>query len=100
MPGRPGDRSDRHPVAVEFVILVISALTGAKIREVMDELDRRDPLHHLEPELILAAQPQRRAVQHADGRSVHLVGEDGQLVAHVGYLVHVVVTPNVAAVGQ
>ena len=82
------------------MIFVISALTGAKVREIMDELDRRDPLHHLEPELIFAAQPQWCAVQHADGRSVHLVGEDGQLVAHVGYLMHVIVTPNVAAVGQ
>ena len=49
--------SDRHPVTVEFMIFVISALTGAKVRKIMNELDRRDPLHHLEPKLIFAAQP-------------------------------------------
>src|SRR6185312_4968561 len=78
------DRSDRHPIAVELVILVIASLTGAKVRKVMDELNRRYPLHHLEPELILATQPQRRTMQHADRRSVHLIGKNGQLVAHVG----------------
>ena len=82
------------------MIFVVSALARAKVREIMDELDRRDPFHHLEPELILAAQPKWRAVQHADGRSVHFVGEDGQLVAHVGYLMHVIVTPGIAAVGE
>lgn len=34
------------------MIFVISALAGAKVREIMNELDRRDPLHHLESELI------------------------------------------------
>ena len=48
---------DWHPVTVEFMIFVISALTSAKVREIMNELDRCDPLHHLEPELIFAAQP-------------------------------------------
>ena len=51
------EHSDRHPVTVEFMIFVVSALTSAKVREVVNELDRRDPLHHLEPELIFAAQP-------------------------------------------
>jgi hypothetical protein len=41
---RLAERSDRHAVTVEFMIFVISALTC-------------DPLHHLEPELIFAAQP-------------------------------------------
>ena len=82
------------------MIFVVSALAGAKVREIMNELDRRDPLHHLEPELIFAAQPQRRAVQHADGRSVHFISEDREFVAHVGYSMHVIVTPGLAAVGE
>ena len=34
------------------MIFIRSALTSAKVREIMNELDRCDPLHHLEPELI------------------------------------------------
>jgi hypothetical protein len=37
------------------VIFVIAALAGAKVREVMNKLDRRDPFHHFEPQLIFAA---------------------------------------------
>jgi hypothetical protein len=51
------ERLDRHPVTVEFMIFVVSALTSAKVRKVMNELDCCDPLHHLEAELILTAQP-------------------------------------------
>ena len=49
--------SDRHPVTVEFMIFVVSALTSAKVREIVNELDCCDPFHHFEPELIFAAQP-------------------------------------------
>ena len=51
------DHSDRHPVTVEFMIFVVSALTSAKVREIVNELDCCDPFHHFEPELIFAAQP-------------------------------------------
>jgi hypothetical protein len=54
---RAAENSDRHPVTVEFMIFVISALTSAKICKIMNELDRGDPFHHLKPELIFAAQP-------------------------------------------
>jgi hypothetical protein len=30
------------------MIFVIAALTGARVSEIVDELDRRDPLDHLE----------------------------------------------------
>ena len=40
------------------MIFVIAALGGAKVGEIVHELDRRDPLDHLEA--CLAAQPQRR----------------------------------------
>jgi hypothetical protein len=50
-------RSDRHPVTVEFMIFVVPALTSAKVHEIMNELDSRDPFHHLEPKFIFAAQP-------------------------------------------
>ena len=48
-------RSNRHPVAVEFVVLIVAAVAGAEIGEVVDELDCRDPLYHLETQLVLAA---------------------------------------------
>ena len=54
---RAAEYSDRHPVTVEFMIFVISALTSAKVCKIMNELDRGDPFHHLEAELIFAAQP-------------------------------------------
>jgi hypothetical protein len=39
------------------MIFVVAALTSAKVYKIMDELDCRDPFHHLEPKLIFAAQP-------------------------------------------
>ena len=71
-------RSDRHAITVELVVLIITALACAEISEVMHEFDRCDPLDHLETQLIFASQPQRSAMQYADGRAVHLVGEDRQ----------------------
>ena len=56
------EHSDRPPVTVEFVILDVSALIGAEVSEVMNKLDRCDPLHHLEPKLIFETQPQWCAV--------------------------------------
>ena len=66
----------------------------------MNEFDRDDPFDHLEAELVLAAQPQRRAMQDADRLAVHLVGEDRQFVAHVLDLVNVIIAPAIGAVGQ
>jgi len=37
------------------MIFIISALTSAEIREIVNELDCCDPLHHLEPELMNSA---------------------------------------------
>src|SRR4249919_1084687 len=67
--------SDRHAIAVELVVLVVATWSGAQIGVVFDELDLRDPLDHLEAEFVLAAQPQRRAMQHAQRCTVHLVGQ-------------------------
>ena len=68
-------RSDRHPVAIELVVLVVAALSGAEVPEVVQELYGRKPLHHLEAQLVLAAQPYRSAVQHADRGVVHVDGQ-------------------------
>src|SRR6185436_17603687 len=57
-------RSDRLAVAVELVILVVAPLACPEVSEVAHEFDRCNPLHHLEAQLVLAAQPQRCAVQH------------------------------------
>ncbi len=50
----------------------------------MHELDRGAPLDHLESELVLAAQAQRRAIQHADWHTVHFTGEAIMAAAPIG----------------
>src|SRR5262245_14705366 len=55
-----GVRLNRHPISVEFMVLVVAALTPADAREVIHKLDRPDPLYLLEAQLILAAQTQWR----------------------------------------
>ena len=74
----PGTFLDRHPVAIEFVVFVVTTFAGTEISKVVHELDGRDPLHHLETEFVLAAQPQRRPMQHAERRPVHFVSENAQ----------------------
>jgi hypothetical protein len=41
-------QSDRHAVAVEFVILVVAAFTRAKIGKIVHEFDGSNPLDHFE----------------------------------------------------
>ena len=41
----------------------------------LDELDRADPLDHLEAELVLNAQPQRRTMDLVERLVIHLVGQ-------------------------
>ena len=53
-------------MAIKLVILVVSALASTKIAVIMHALDRRNPLDHLEADLVLAAQAQRRAVSDLD----------------------------------
>jgi len=42
------DASNRHTISIELMIFVVAALAGAKVGEIVDKLDRRDPLDHLE----------------------------------------------------
>ncbi len=65
----------------------------------MNELDRRDPLDHLETQFVLAAQPQGRAMQDADWRPIHLIGEDRQFMAHVLDAMDVIISAAVGPVG-
>src|SRR6185312_16704649 len=83
--------SNRHTVSIELMILVIAALSRAEVGEVPNKLDRRDPLDHLEAQLVLTPQPQRRAMEDAHRRPVHFVGENGQSMPHVAKLVNVVI---------
>src|SRR6185437_7296104 len=92
--------SNRHSISIELMILVVTALAGAEVRVLMHELDGLDPLHHLEAELVLTAQPQRRAVDQRQWRAVHLIGEDGQRMPHVSQVVHVVVDAAIGAFGE
>src|SRR5581483_504412 len=71
--------SDRLAVPEELVILVVAAVTAADVTELGDDLDRADPLHLLEPELDLVAQPDRRAVRDRERFAVHLEREQRQL---------------------
>jgi hypothetical protein len=82
------------------VIFVIATLAGPKIGEVSHELDRSDPFDHLEAQFVLAAKPERRAMQNAERLSVHLIGEDGQAVAHIVYLMDVIVAATRGALGE
>jgi hypothetical protein len=66
---RDAPASNRHAIPVELVIFVITTIAGAEVGEIVHELDRRDPLDHLEAQLVLATQPQRRAMQHAERRN-------------------------------
>jgi hypothetical protein len=48
-------------------IFIVTALPSAKVGKVAHELDRRDPFDHFEAQFVLATEPERRSVQHADG---------------------------------
>src|SRR5581483_5874247 len=63
--------------------------------ELGDDLDRADPLHLLEPELDLVAQPDRRAVRDRERFAVHLEREQRQLAVHQLERVHVVIGATV-----
>ena len=65
--------SNRFPITVELVILVVAAPSGAKMSKVVDELDRRNPFHLLETEFIFSPQSQGCAVQHADRLAIHVI---------------------------
>ncbi len=73
------------------MIFVISTLAGAQVPEIAHKLDRLDPFDHLESQLVLAAQSEWSAMQKVERLSVHLIGKDGQLMAHVSHGVNIVV---------
>jgi hypothetical protein len=63
--------SNRFPIAVELMILVVAALTGPKMGEVVDELDRGNPFHLLETELIFTPQSHKDVKTRSTVPSVH-----------------------------
>src|SRR5512140_904300 len=60
---RPAPPSDIGQLAEVLVVLGIAAFALADQTDALNELDRRDPLDHLEAELIFDPKPQRRPVQ-------------------------------------
>ena len=52
--------SDRHPITVELVVFVVSALSEPEVGETFHELDRFNLFDLLETDLVLISQPQRR----------------------------------------
>src|SRR6516165_3934778 len=81
------------------MVFVVAALSGSQLLVVLDELDGFDPLDLLEPEFVLAAETERRAVIDVEGLAVHFVSQQGQLMLHVAKSVDVVITPSVSPVG-
>jgi hypothetical protein len=65
-PSQP--KSDVGQLAKILVVLGKPTLTLADRLDVLDEFDRLEPLDHLEAELILDTQPQRRPVRIASLR--------------------------------
>ncbi len=57
-----GVGSDVGQLAKIFVVLGEAAFALADRPDILDELDRPNPLDHLEAELIFYTQPQRRSV--------------------------------------
>ena len=72
--------SDLVTVAIEFVVLVVSAHTGTDMGEVGHELDLADPFDLFEAELVLTAQTQRCPV-HDGLRLEHRSGPGGEMAA-------------------
>ena len=63
-------------LAVVLKVFTPAPLALAYILIALDELDRGQPLHHLEPELRLHPQPQRRPMRNGQPLTVHLVGKE------------------------
>src|SRR6478672_1032449 len=85
--------SDVGQLAEVFVVLGEPAVTLADRPDSPDELDRLNPLDHLEAELILDTQSQWRSVQVIERLVVHLVRQQGLRVQGVLER-EVVVIPN------
>jgi hypothetical protein len=58
------------------MIFVTTALAGAKVSKIMDELDCRNPFHYLESKFIFAAQP--CPMQHADSHLAAATSRSGE----------------------
>src|SRR5665213_635104 len=76
------------------MVLVVAALSGVALREVVDELDLADPLDMFEAELVLDPQTQRPAVQDREALIVHLVGQQALGVTQILNRVGVVIAPT------
>ena len=70
-PSQP--ESDVGQLAEVLVVLREAAFTLADRADVLNELDRLNPLYHLEAELILDTQSQRSPVEMIERLGVHLV---------------------------
>lgn len=67
---------NRCVLAVVLKVFAPASLTFANIPVALDELNRAQPLHHLEPELRLHLQPHRRPMWNGQPLPVHLVGKE------------------------
>src|SRR5450756_1523795 len=100
LPLGAGNGLDGLPVAEELVVLVVAAIAATDVGEVGDELHAFDPLALLEAQLGLVAQPERGTVTEGQRRSVHVVGQHRQVIAHLLDGVGVVVDAFVGAVPE
>jgi hypothetical protein len=78
--------SDWHPIPLELVVLVVSALSEPEVGETIHELDRFDPLDLLEADLALISQPQRRTMGFVERLAVLLGYPSGPVLEIDGAL--------------
>src|SRR5271157_302541 len=91
--GRAGPESDVGQLTEVLMVLAVTSFSFAEGPVALDELDRPDPLDHLEAELVLDPQPQGGAVQRTQRLVVHLVGQQCLGVHEVRERVAVVAGP-------
>src|SRR5437762_10748064 len=80
---RSSQASDVGQLAEILVVLGVAAFALVDRPDISDEFNPLNPLDHLEAELILHTQPQRRAVQMGERQVVHFVSQQGLRVPSV-----------------
>jgi hypothetical protein len=65
------------------VVIVVAALSGTQVLEVIDGLDGFDPLDLSELAFVLAAETERGALIDVERLAVHFVNEQRQCMLHV-----------------
>ena len=76
------------------MVLVLAALSGTQVLQVIDELDGFDPLDLLEPEFVLAAETERGAVIDVERMAVHFVSEQRPFMLRIINILYIFIIKN------